>query len=98
MFLEKIFKQKKTEYNLHIDKVSAEVPDAAIVAMRQDSIKLLKRVFVYNLHIRDIDENDVLSNDYQINDVLKNEIEREDNKLDQEYIHIKAIEEKIIKY
>ncbi len=98
VFLEKVFKQKKTEYNLHIDKVSVEVPDAAILAMRQDSIKLLKRVFVYSLHVWDIDENDVLSNDYQLDNILEKEKEREDNKLDQEYVQIKAIEEKIIKY
>ena len=96
--LEKIFKQKKTEYNLNIDKVSVEVSDAAVIAMKQDAIKLLKKVFVYNLHIRDIDENDVLSPEYQMNDVLKKEKEWEDSKLDIEYTHIKTVEEKIIKY
>lgn len=96
--LTKIIKEKKSEYNLNIDKVTVEVPDAAVLAMKQDAIKLLKKVFVYNLHIRDIDENDVLSAEYQMNDVLKKEKEWEDNKLDIEYNHIKTIEEKIIKY
>lgn len=96
--LTKLIKEKKSEYNLNIDKVTVEVPDAAVFAMKQDAIKLLKKVFVYNLHIRDIDENDVLSVEYQMNDVLKKEKEWADWKLDQEYNHIKTIEEKIIKY
>lgn len=97
-FLSKVFKEKKTEYNLNIDKVSVEVPEAAILAMKQDSIKLLKKVFVYNLHIWDIDENDVLDANYQMDNVLQKEKERTDVSLEQEYIRVKTIEEKIIKY
>lgn len=97
-FLSIIFKEKKTEYNLHIDKVSEDVPEAAILAMKQDSIKLLKKVFVYNLHVWDIDEDDVLSVNYRMDKILKKEKEWDDSFLEQEYIHIKTIEEKIIKY
>ena len=49
--------QKVTQF---IDQTSAEVPEAAVLALKNETLHLLREVFVYNLRILNIDDSLVL--------------------------------------
>jgi predicted ATPase len=66
--------------------------------MKNDTIRLIKKIFRYNMNVFDIDEQIILEKKFELNKALKFEKEFDDDFLDQEYKTIKAIEEKIIKY
>lgn len=97
-FLKKLIPDKKTEYGLDIEKIEWNVVDIGILAMKKDTIRLIKRVFRYNMNIFDIDEQRILENRYELTRVLELEKDFDWDVLDQEYKNIKTIEEKIIKY
>lgn len=97
-FLKKLIPDKKTEYGLDIEKIEWNVVDIGLLAMKKDTIRLIKRVFRYNMNIFDIDEQRILENRYELTRVLELEKDFDWDVLDQEYKNIKAIEEKIIKY
>lgn len=98
LFIRKIIPEEKTEYDLDIEKIEWNVFDVCVLAMKQDTISLLKRIFRYNMNVFDIDEQTILEKWFELNKVFKYEKEFDDEFLDQEYKTIKAIEEKIIKY
>ena len=97
-FIKKIIPDKKTEYGLDIEKIEWNVIDIGILAMKNDTIRLIKKIFRYNMNVFDIDEQIILEKKFELNRVLKSEKEFDDDFLEQEYKNIKAIEEKIIKY
>ncbi len=96
--IRKIIPDRKTEYWLDIEKIEWNVADIGILAMKNDTIRLIKKIFRYNMNIFDIDEQTILEKKFELNKVLNFEKEFDDDFLDQEYKIIKAIEEKIIKY
>jgi len=98
LFLRKIIPDKKTEYGLDIEKIESNVWDIGILAMKWDTIRLIKRIFRYNMNVFNIDEQKILEEKFEINKVFGQEKWFDDSILDQEYKNIKAIEEKIIKY
>lgn len=97
-FIKKIIPEKRTEYGLDIEKIEWSVVDVGILAMKNDTIRLIKRIFRYNMNVFDIDEQKILEEKFELNKVFKSEKDFDDGVLDQEYKNIKAIEEKIIKY
>lgn len=97
-FIKKIIPDKKTEYGLDIEKIEWNVLDVGILAMKNDTTRLIKKIFRYNMNVFDIDEQIILEKKFELNKVLKFEKDFDDEFLDQEYKNIKAIEEKIIKY
>ncbi len=98
LFLRKIIPDKKTEYGLDIEKIESNVWDIGILAMKWDTIRLIKRIFRYNMNVFNIDEQKILEDKFEINKVFGQEKWFDDSLLEQEYKNIKAIEEKIIKY
>lgn len=97
-FIKKIIPDKKTEYGLDIEKVEWNVLDVGILAMKNDTTRLIKKIFRYNMNVFNIYEQIILEKRFELNKVLKFEKDFDDEFLDQEYKNIKAIEEKIIKY
>ncbi|MFZ2151062.1 MAG: Na/Pi symporter [Candidatus Absconditicoccaceae bacterium] len=97
-FIKKIIPDRRTEYGLDIEKIEGTVVDVGILAMKNDTIRLIKKIFRYNMNVFDIDEQTILEKKFELNRVLNFEKEFDDEFLDQEYKNIKAIEEKIIKY
>lgn len=97
-FIKKIIPDRRTEYGLDIEKIEWTVVDVGILAMKNDTIRLIKKIFRYNMNVFDIDEQTILEKKFELNRVLNFEKEFDDEFLDQEYKNIKAIEEKIIKY
>ena len=74
------------------------VPELCIEAMRYDAIKLMKKIFKYNLNVFDIDESSLLDKNFEFDKVVSIQKEFEENNLDQQYLTIKSIEEKIITF
>jgi hypothetical protein len=58
--LKKLFPEKQTVLNLSIEKVSPDVTDVALISIKKDCVKLLKKVFVYIMHVWDVDEKELL--------------------------------------
>jgi len=96
--IQKIIPEKKHEFNLHIEKIDMTVPELCIEAMRYDAIKLMKKIFKYNLNVFDIDESSLLDKNFEFDKVVSIQKEFEENNLDQQYLTIKSIEEKIITF
>ena len=67
--LTKLFPDRKTEVTLFINNTTTDVPEAAISAMRKETMHLIRNVLYYNLEVLGIDDKEVLS-DY---DFLKTE-------------------------
>lgn len=97
-FLKKLIPENYTEFNLNIEKIEWNVVDLGILAMKKDTITLIKRIFKYNMNVFDINEQEILDKQFKINFVLNSKKEFADEVLDKEYKEIKTIEEKIIKY
>lgn len=99
-FLKKLFPEKQTVLNLSIEKVSPDVTDVALISIKKDCVKLLKKVFVYIMHVWDVDEKELLkwSQWYKLDDVLSKQKEFAQESLDQQYRVIKAIEESLISF
>lgn len=97
-FIVFIIPERKTRFWLDIERVESGFLDLNIFVMKNDIIRLIKKVFKYNINVFDIDEQKLLNWDVKKKD-LKNFHKKFDSEyLDSEYINIKTIEEKIIKY
>ncbi len=59
--LVKLFPDKKTELTLYINNATTDVPEAAISAVKHETLHLVKNVLRYNLSLLNIDENLVFS-------------------------------------
>lgn len=90
--------EKKYEFNLHTEKIGTGVPELCLDAMRYDAIKLMKKIFKYNLNVFDIDESSLLNKNFEFDKVVSVQKDFEENNLDQQYVTIKAIEEKLITF
>lgn len=66
--------------------------------MRYDAIKLTKKIFKYNLNVFDIDESSLLDKNFEFDKTVSMQKDFEENNLDQQYVTIKAIEEKLITF
>lgn len=96
--IQRLIPEKKHEFNLHIEKIDITVPELAVEAMRFDAIKLMKKIFKYNLNVFDIDESSLLDKNFEFDKVVFMQKNFEENNLDQQYLTIKAIEEKLITF
>lgn len=95
-FLQKLFPEKKTILWLAIDNVSPNVIDASFLAIHNDSIFLIKKVFKYILNIWLIDEKEVLKKNGKKISLIDKEYCIDIEKLDQQYVFIKKIEQSLI--
>jgi phosphate:Na+ symporter len=97
-FLRWMFPFKETPLGLNIEQVDPAVYDAAIIAMKKDTIKLFKKIFACVLHIWSVDDKRVLT--LSSSDALSLDQEKnfEDIDIRQEYETIKIIEEKLFAY
>jgi len=96
--IQKLIPEKKYEFNLHSEKINTTVPELCVDAMRYDAIKLMKKIFKYNLNVFDIDESFLLDKNFEFDKVVSAQKDFEENNLDQQYVTIKAIEEKLITF
>lgn len=96
--IQKLIPEKKYEFDLHSERIGITVPELGIEAMRYDAIKLMKKIFKYNLNVFDIDESSLLDKNFEFDRVVSIQKEFEENNLDQQYVTIKSIEEKIITF
>ncbi len=64
VLLNKLIPDLRKEVTLFINQPTAEVPEAAIAALRDETIHLLKEVLVYNLRVLNIDESLVIENSH----------------------------------
>ena len=58
--LVKVFPDVSRDVTMFINQTTAEVPEAAIAALKNETLHLLKEVFIYNLRVLNIDESLVL--------------------------------------
>ena len=62
--LTKIFPDEKTEVTLYINKTTPEIPEAALSALRKETLYLIKSTMRYQLRILNIEEDIISDNDY----------------------------------
>jgi phosphate:Na+ symporter len=58
--LVKVFPDVSRDVTMFINQTTAEVPEAAVAALKNETLHLLKEVFIYNLRVLNIDESLVL--------------------------------------
>ncbi len=97
-FLQKIFPVKETKLWLSLEQVDPKIPDAAMVAMKQDTSKLLKKVFAYILHVLSIDEKILLKHRMTLDKILSAQKTSDEFLLQQEYALIKMMEESLVAF
>jgi len=97
-FLQYLFPVKETLLWLSLEKVDPRVTEAAIIAMKKDTVKLLKKVFVYVLHIWSVDEKNLLKVNLEMDKVLSDNKSFDESILEQEYANIKMIEEALVAF
>lgn len=97
-FLQKTFPVKETKLWLSLEQVDPKIPDAALVAMKQDTSKLLKKVFAYILHVWSIDEKILLKHRMTLDKILSAQKNSDENSLQQEYALIKMMEESLVAF
>lgn len=97
-FLQWLFPVKDTPLGLFIEQVDPQVTDAALIAMRQDTIRLCKKVFAYVMHVWSVDEQVLLRSDMSVEEIGIKHKEYDDELLSKEYIVIKMIEEAIVAF
>lgn len=81
-----------------MEQVDPKIPDAALVAMKQDTSKLLKKVFAYILHVWSIDEKILLKHRMTLDKILSAQKNSDENSLQQEYALIKMMEESLVAF
>jgi len=81
-----------------LEQVDPKIPDAALVAMKQDTSKLLKKVFAYILHVWSIDEKILLKHRMTLDKILSAQKNSDENSLQQEYALIKMMEESLVAF
>ncbi len=96
-FLQKLFPEKSTVLGLSVEHVDPEVPEAALVAIKKDSIKLLKKVFKYIMNVWSVDEQSLLHN-HDVSTLLAEQVVFDEQVLDRQYKMIKTIEENLISF
>ena len=96
--IKKLIPDKETKYGLDIEKIEDVDLDISIGAIRNDIVRLIKRVFKYNVNILGVDEQKILEKNFELINVLEYKKKFDILYLDRNYSEIKAIEEKIIKY
>lgn len=69
-----------------------------MIAMKNDVVNLLKKTFVYVLHIWSVDEKILLKSKLDVDGILQHEKFFEEHILDSEYESIKAIEESLVAF
>lgn len=97
-FLQWLFPDKETLLWLSLEQVDPTVPEAAIIAMKKDTIKLFKKIFGYVLHIWSVDEKILLKSRLDIDWILANQKSFDETILEQEYATIKMIEESLVSF
>lgn len=97
--LQYLFPERPTLLGLAVEKVDPDVPEAALVAMKKDCVKLLKKTFQYIMHLWDVDEQRLLQEEsHELFSVLSKEKVVDGWLLEQEYLTIKSIEENLIAF
>lgn len=97
-FLQYLFPERPTILGLALEQVDPEITEAGLLAMKKDSIKLLKKVFVFVMHIWHVDESRLLEESFELGIVLSHQKELDHDFLYQEYLRIKMIEESLIAF
>lgn len=83
---------------MSIEQVDSTVSDAALVAMRKDTVFLLKKIFAYILHVWSVDERVLLKHRAKLDVILSAQKQVDEITLNQEYANIKMIEESLISF
>ncbi len=97
-FLQKLFPVKETKIWLSLEQVDPKISDAALVAMKNDTVLLLKKTFAYILHVWSVDEKILLRNRLTLDKVLSVQKSVDENFLKQEYSLIKMMEETLVAF
>ncbi len=97
-FLKWLFPIKEKRLWLSVEQTDPRISDAALIAMKQDSVVLLKKVFAYILHVWSVDEKFLLKHRTTIESVLSIQKNVNESDLEQEYITLKMIEESLVAF
>jgi hypothetical protein len=81
-----------------LEQVDPKISDAALVAMKNDTVLLLKKTFAYILHVWSVDEKILLRNRLTLDKVLSVQKNVDENFLQQEYSLIKMMEESLVAF
>ncbi len=81
-----------------MEQVDPKIPDAAMIAMKQDIGKLLKKIFAYILHVWSIDEKILLKHRMTLHKILSAQKTSDEFLLQQEYALIKMMEESLVAF
>ncbi|NCB13885.1 MAG: hypothetical protein EOM78_19985 [Erysipelotrichia bacterium] len=81
-----------------MEQVDPDITDAALIAIKNDTTLLLKKIFAYILHLWSIDEKILLKNRMTIDIILSSQKTIDQNILNKEYSTIKMIEESLIAF
>jgi len=81
-----------------LEQVDPKISDAALVAMKSDTVLLLKKTFAYILHVWSVDEKILLRNRLTLDKVLSVQKSVDENFLKQEYSLIKMMEETLVAF
>jgi hypothetical protein len=81
-----------------LEQVDPKISDAALVAMKNDTVLLLKKTFAYILHVWSVDEKILLRNRLTLDKVLSVQKSVDENFLKQEYSLIKMMEETLVAF
>jgi phosphate:Na+ symporter len=92
--LTKLFPNKKTELTLFINNTTSEVPEAAIAALKDETLHFINNVLRYHLSILNIDENLVFSK-YD-----HSSIEKKQKAItpEEQYINVKLLQAEILTF
>lgn len=94
MWLTKLFPDRKEALTLYINNVTAEVPEAAISALKNEILHLVTQVQRYNLNLLNIDENLVFSGyDYALPEKKHKQLT-----VDERYEQVKLLQAEIFTF
>jgi len=96
-FLQRLFPLEESLLWIRVEQIDPQITDVALVAMKQDTILLCKKVFAYVLHVWSLDEKVLLRSDLGDASVFEKK-EYTDAALAKEYLSIKMIEEAIVAF
>lgn len=92
--LTKVFPDRKAELTLFIDNTTPDVPEAAISALKNETLHLVRNVQRYNLSLLKVDENLVFSN----YDYSNSEKKQKSLSSDEKYENIKLLQAEIFTF
>lgn len=81
-----------------MEEVDPTISDAALIAIENDTVVLLKKIFTYILHVWSIDERVLLKNRNTLDVILSAQKNVDPSDLNKEYLDIKMIEESLISF